>query len=208
MSKRSGENRLQIPVRSRASVRYGVRHRPGSGSAARRVHFVLCVRGCSFLDKRVCLGIARYERRVAGAVDSKHTPFTVATGTIHPGSTLMQVTLTRQGGQPCALGSTQKPFSSGATRLHTDGIHTRRHQGVQRGNPVLTRCESPVSSGLGRRIVSGAATAALVTWIIQSAQAKSMKPEEVQRRSREEENAIFENREGEVSHTVSCLHLG
>ena len=46
--------------------------------------------------------------------------------------------------------------------------------------------------------MSGLATAGILTWVLQSANAKSMKPGEVERRSREEESEIFDNREGEV----------
>lgn len=51
-------------------------------------------------------------------------------------------------------------------------------------------------------MVGGVATAALLTWALQSASAKSMKPGEAQKRSREDENAAFENRQGEVTNTL------
>lgn len=53
-------------------------------------------------------------------------------------------------------------------------------------------------------MVGGVATAAFLTWALQSASAKSMKPGEVQKRSREEENAVFQNRDGEV--TICLAH--
>lgn len=59
-------------------------------------------------------------------------------------------------------------------------------------------------------MVGGVATAAFLTWALQSASAKSMKPGEVQKRSWEEENAVFENRQGEVTslaHTHDMLIL-
>ena len=48
-------------------------------------------------------------------------------------------------------------------------------------------------------MVGSVATAAFLTWALRSASAKSMKPGDVQQRSRDEENAAFENREGEVT---------
>lgn len=93
-----------------------------------------------------------------------------------------------------------KPFSSGATRFQT-ARGNRQHSNTHRAQLVQTRCQASTSSAVGRRVLSGLATAAVLTWVLQSAQAKSMKPGEVERRSREEETAIFENREGEVHHT-------
>lgn len=64
---------------------------------------------------------------------------------------------------------------------------------------MTTQCVAPNTQSPGRRVLGGVATAAILTWALQSASAKSMKPGEVQKRSKEEEQAIFENREGEVS---------
>ena len=67
---------------------------------------------------------------------------------------------------------------------------------------IHTQCVAPNSQSVGRRVVGGVATAAFLTWALQSASAKSMKPGEVQKRSREEEDAAFENRQGEVTNLV------
>ncbi len=94
-----------------------------------------------------------------------------------------------------------RPFSSShcsqraclhSTHQHKSSSHNCRHSHMQ------TQCVAPNSQSVGRRVVGSVATAAFLTWALRSASAKSMKPSEVQRRSKEEENAIFENRDGEV----------
>lgn len=54
-------------------------------------------------------------------------------------------------------------------------------------------------------MVGSVATAAFLTWALRSASAKSMKPGDVQQRSRDEENAAFDNREGEVTRMTYML---
>lgn len=64
---------------------------------------------------------------------------------------------------------------------------------------MQTCCVAPNTQSIGRRVVGSVAGAAFLTWALQSASAKSMKPGEVEKRSKEEENAVFENRQGEVT---------
>ncbi|KAL3162231.1 hypothetical protein ABBQ32_009931 [Trebouxia sp. C0010 RCD-2024] len=80
---------------------------------------------------------------------------------------------------------------------HKPCQHSKRYH---RQSQVHTQCAAPNNQSVGRRVVGGVATAAFLTWALQSASAKSMKPGEVQKRSWEEENAVFENRQGEVQH--------
>ena len=75
----------------------------------------------------------------------------------------------------------------------------RLSKGSHRLRQIQTCCVAPNTQSFGRRVVGGVAGAAFLTWALQSASAKSMKPGEVEKRSREEENAVFENRQGEVT---------
>ena len=100
------------------------------------------------------------------------------------------------------LHGSHRPFSSShacsqraclhSTHQRKSGSHNCRHSHIQ------TQCVAPNTQSVGRRVVGSVATAAFLTWALRSASAKSMKPSEVQRRSKEEENAIFENRDGKV----------
>ncbi len=96
-----------------------------------------------------------------------------------------------------------KPFTSLHTCSHGGRLLSRhqRHGSCKssRQSAFDTQCVAPNTSSVGRRVVGSVATAAFLTWALRSASAKSMKPADVQRRSKEEENAVFENREGEVS---------
>ena len=111
-------------------------------------------------------------------------------------------------GQQMSQGASHTPFSSSQAvqmqkfchRLCLHSKHTQRQRHVQ------TQCAAPNTQSIGRRVVGSAATAAFLTWALRSASAKSMKPGEVQKRSREEENAAFENREGEVTNYSTSLH--
>lgn len=113
-------------------------------------------------------------------------------------------------GQRCSTGvlhGSHRPFSSShacsqraclhSTHQRKSGSHNCRHSHIQ------TQCVAPNTQSVGRRVVGSVATAAFLTWALRSASAKSMKPSEVQRRSKEEENAIFENRDGKVHHTAA-----
>jgi hypothetical protein len=100
------------------------------------------------------------------------------------------------------LHGSHRPFSSShacsqraclhSTHQRQSTSHSCRHSHIQ------TQCVAPNTQSVGRRVVGSVATAAFLTWALRSASAKSMKPSEVQRRSKEEENTIFENRDGEV----------
>ena len=113
---------------------------------------------------------------------------------------MMQAVASCHACQPAIPRNFCKPFSSGPVSFHTACHKTRQNCRPHRS--VQTRCQASSSSNMGRRLLTGGATAALAAWIIQSANAKSMKPEEIQRRSREEENAAFDNRQGEVGFTM------
>lgn len=111
-------------------------------------------------------------------------------------------------GQRCHTGVSRgspRPFSFLQTSLPGAYLQTKPQrksitEHSRQGN-LQTKCVAPNTQGVGRRVVGSVATAAFLTWALRSASAKSMKPADVQRRSKEEENAMFENREGEVHHT-------
>lgn len=103
--------------------------------------------------------------------------------------------------QQLSQGASYKPFTS-SQAIQSDKLchrlcqHSRRpHQQTQ----FQTQCVAPNTQSVGRRVVGSVATAAFLTWALRSASAKSMKPGDVQQRSRDEDNAVFENREGEVT---------
>lgn len=108
-------------------------------------------------------------------------------------------------GQRCHTGVSRgspRPFSFLQTSLPGAYLQTKPQrksitEHSRQGN-LQTKCVAPNTQGVGRRVVGSVATAAFLTWALRSASAKSMKPADVQRRSKEEENAMFENREGEV----------
>lgn len=91
------------------------------------------------------------------------------------------------------------PFSSSQVLAQRACLHSRNFQSnPHRQSSIQTPCAAHDSQGVGRRWVGGVAAAGFLTWALQSASAKSMKPGEVQKRSRDEESAAFENRQGEV----------
>lgn len=94
-----------------------------------------------------------------------------------------------------------KPFSCRQPSSKLRQLQCRQSASSNR-RPVATQCTAPTTQSPGRRVLGGVASAAFLTWALRSASAKSMKPGEVQKRSREEEAAIFENREGEVRDPV------
>lgn len=105
-------------------------------------------------------------------------------------------------------GASHTPFSSSQAvqtnkfclKLCPHSKHSHRQRHLQ------TQCAAPNTQSIGRRVVGSIATATFLTWALRSASAKSMKPGEVQKRSRDEENAAFENREGEVTDCSTELH--
>ena len=118
--------------------------------------------------------------------------------------------VTACGQHRCHTSSCRSPTPFTASQAWSNGsrLHIRQsqHTQVARGQRQMqTHCVAPNSQSIGRRVVGGVATAAFLTWALQSASAKSMKPGQVQKRSREEEDATFENRQGEVSYMSAVL---
>lgn len=108
--------------------------------------------------------------------------------------------------QHMSRGASHTPFTSSQAVQTNKFCHKLCPHSKHSHRQIQTQCAAPNTQSIGRRVVGSVATAAFLTWALRSASAKSMKPGEVQKRSRDEENAAFENREGEVTICLTALH--